>query len=516
MSGTSDNKRVAKNAFILYLRMFFTMGVTIYTSRVVLNALGVEDYGIHNVAGGLISMFTFVNSAMNSTCQRFLNFAMGKGDQAYVRKVFSTSIQLQVFLSLIVIILAETIGLWFLKEKMVIPYERRDAAMWVYQFSIATSLAGFIFVPYTSVIIAREKMSVFAYLSIVTVTLRLIIAYLVKFSPWDKLKFYSVLLFVLTLSIKLVYRWYCKRHYEEVRYKNEIDKKLIGEMTGFAGWSFFGLFAGVSCSQGVNMVLNLFFGPVVNAARGVANQVQLAVKEFVGSFQSAINPQITKTYANAEIGRMHGLMFRSAKFSFFLLWIITLPILLETKYILTIWLKTVPDHAVIFTQLMLAISLLYALTNPCLIAAQATGKVKRYQLVSSMILILLLPVSYVLLKIGLPAHSVFIAQFFFELLTLIAQILMLRKLVKINIGVFLRKVVLPILLVLVITPLFPWFVRSLVREGFLRLLVVVFSSILSVGGIVFLIGFTKDERRFVKEIVVNLLVNRFHLKLNRA
>lgn len=516
MSGTSDNKRVAKNAFILYLRMFFTMGVTIYTSRVVLNALGVEDYGIHNVAGGLISMFTFVNSAMNSTCQRFLNFAMGKGDQAYVRKVFSTSIQLQVFLSLIVIILAETIGLWFLKEKMVIPYERRDAAMWAYQFSIATSLAGFIFVPYTSVIIAREKMSVFAYLSIVTVTLRLIIAYLVKFSPWDKLKFYSVLLFVLALSIKLVYRWYCKRHYEEARYKNEIDKKLIGEMTGFAGWSFFGLFAGVSCSQGVNMVLNLFFGPVVNAARGVANQVQLAVKEFVGSFQSAINPQITKTYANAEIGRMHGLMFRSAKFSFFLLWIITLPILLETKYILTIWLKTVPDQAVIFTQLMLAISLLYALTNPCLIAAQATGKVKRYQLVSSMILILLLPVSYVLLKIGLPAHSVFIAQFFFELLTLIAQILMLRKLVKINIGVFLRKVVLPILLVLVITPLFPWFVRSLVREGFLRLLVVVFSSILSVGGIVFLIGFTKDERRFVKEIVVNLLVNRFHLKLNRA
>lgn len=516
MSGTSDNKRVAKNAFILYLRMFFTMGVTIYTSRVVLNALGVEDYGIHNVAGGLISMFTFVNSAMNSTCQRFLNFAMGKGDQAYVRKVFSTAIQLQVFLSLIVIILAETVGLWYLKEKMVIPYERRDAAMWVYQFSIATSLAGFIFVPYTSVIIAREKMSVFAYLSIVTVILRLTIAYLVKFSPWDKLKLYSVLLFVLALSIKLVYRWYCKRHYEEARYKKEIDKKLIGEMTGFAGWSFFGLFANVSCSQGVNLVLNLFFGPVVNAARGVANQVQLAVKEFVGSFQSAINPQITKTYANAEIDRMHGLMFRSAKFSFFLLWIITLPILLETSYLLTIWLKTVPDHAVIFTQLMLAVSLLYALSNPCLIATQATGKVKRYQLVSSMILILLLPVSYVLLKMGLPAYSVFIAQFVFELLTIIAQLLMLRKLVNIHLGVFLKKVVLPILSVIAISLVLPLLVRSLMQDGFLRLLLVVLASILSVGSVVFLIGFTKDERRFVKEILVNLLVNRFHIKLNRA
>lgn len=516
MSGTSDNKRVAKNAFILYLRMFFTMGVTIYTSRVVLNALGVEDYGIHNVAGGLISMFTFVNSAMNSTCQRFLNYAMGKGDQEYVRKVFSTAIQLQVFLSLIVILLAETVGLWYLKEKMVIPYERRDAAMWVYQFSIATSLAGFIFVPYTSVIIAREKMSVFAYLSIATVILRLTIAYLVKFSPWDKLKLYSVLLFVLALSIKLVYRWYCKRHYEEARYKNEIDKKLIGEMTGFAGWSFFGLFAGVSCSQGVNLVLNLFFGPVVNAARGVANQVQLAVKEFVGSFQSAINPQITKTYANAEIDRMHGLMFRSAKFSFFLLWIITLPILLETSYLLTIWLKTVPDHAVIFTQLMLAVSLLYALSNPCLIATQATGKVKRYQLVSSMILILLLPVSYVLLKMGLPAYSVFIAQFVFELLTIIAQLLMLRKLVNIHLGVFLKKVVLPILSVMAISLVLPLLVRSLMQDGFLRLLLVVLASILSVGSVVFLIGFTKDERRFVKEILVNLLVNRFHIKLNRA
>ena len=516
MSGTSDNKRVAKNAFILYLRMFFTMGVTIYTSRVVLNALGVEDYGIHNVAGGLISMFTFVNSAMNSTCQRFLNYAMGKGDQAYVRKVFSTAIQLQVFLSLIVILLAETVGLWYLKEKMVIPYERRDAAMWVYQFSIATSLAGFIFVPYTSVIIAREKMSVFAYLSIVTVILRLTIAYLVKFSPWDKLKLYSVLLFVLALSIKLVYRWYCKRHYEEARYKNEIDRKLIGEMTGFAGWSFFGLFAGVSCSQGVNLVLNLFFGPVVNAARGVANQVQIAVKEFMGSFQFAINPQITKSYANAEIDRMHGLMFRSAKFSFFLLWIITLPILLETSYLLTIWLKTVPDHAVIFTQLMLAVSLLYALSNPCLIAAQATGKVKRYQLVSSMILILLLPVSYVLLKMGLPAYSVFIAQFVFELLTLIAQLVMLRKLVNIHLGVFLKKVVLPILSVMAISLVLPLLVRSLMQDGFLRLLLVVLASILSVGSVAFLIGLTKEERRFVKEILVNLLVNRFHLKLNRA
>ena len=516
MSGTSENKRLAKNAFIMYLRMFFTMGVTIYTSRVILNALGVEDYGIHNVAGGLISMFTFVNSAMNSTCQRFLNYAMGKGDQEHVRKVFSTAIQLQVFLSLIVILLAETVGLWYLKEKMVIPYERRDAAMWVYQFGIATSLVGFIFVPYNSVIIAREKMSVYAYLSIVTVTLRLAMAYLVKFSPWDKLKLYSVLLFVLALSIKLVYRWYCKRHYEEARYKNEIDKKLIGEMTGFAGWSFFGLFANVSCSQGVNLVLNLFFGPVVNAARGVANQVQIAVKEFMGSFQFAINPQITKSYANAEIDRMHGLMFRSAKFSFFLLWIITLPILLETSYLLTIWLKTVPDHAVIFTQLMLAVSLLYALSNPCLIAAQATGKVKRYQLVSSMILILLLPVSYVLLKMGLPAYSVFIAQFVFELLTIIAQLLMLRKLVKIHLGAFLKKVVLPILSVMAISLVLPLLVRSLMQDGFLRLLLVVLASILSVGSVVFLIGLTKEERRFVKEILVNLLVNRFHLKLNRA
>ena len=497
MNTNSDNKRVAKNALVLYLRMFLTMSVTIYTSRVILNSLGVEDYGIHNVAGGLISMFTFVNSAMNSTSQRYLNFALGKGDIAYVRKVFSTAIQLQVLISLLVILAAETIGLWFLQEKMIIPDERREAAMWVYQFSIATALVGFIFVPYTSVIIAREKMTVFAHMSIITVSLRLTIAYLITIFPWDKLKFYGILLFLLELTIKLVYRRYCIKHFEEAKYQNKFDNKLLKEIAGFAGWNFLGLFANASCSQGINIVLNVFFGPVVNAARGVANQVQLAVKQFVGNFQSAINPQITKTYANSEIDRMHSLMYRSAKFSFFLLWIIILPVILQTEYILTIWLKIVPNHAVLFTQIMLAISLIYAITNPCLIANQATGNVKKYQIVTSVVLLLVLPSAYFLLKAGAPPYSVFVVQFFFELIALTIQVFLLRNLIELKLVEFVQRVICPITVVLILSSVFPLLVRFSVRPGFTQFFVVCVTSIFSVVISVLLFGLTKNERSFV-------------------
>lgn len=508
---TIDNKRVAKNAFALYFRMFFTMGVTIYTSRVILNALGVEDYGIYNVAGGLISLFTFVNSSMNSTTQRYLNFALGKGEMVYVKRVFNTAIQQQIVISFFVLLLAETVGLWFFNEKMVIPDERRNAAMWVYQISLLSSLLTFIFVPYTSVIIAREKMTVFAYMSILTVTLRLTIAFLLLVSPWDRMIFYAVMHLMLELSIKLAYVRYCFKHFEEASLIRVFDQKLFKEMFGFAGWSFFGLFSSVMCSQGINMMLNVFFGPIVNAARGVANQVQIAVKEFVGNFQAAINPQITKTYANGELEKMHNLMYRSAKFSYFLLWIIILPIMLETDFLLKIWLKIVPDNAVIFTRLIMLISLVYAISNPCLIANQASGKVKNYQLISSTILIMALPCSYFLLSFNYPPYSVFLVQLFFEIVALISQMLLMRSIVNLNINRFIIKVALPIVVVTIVSSIAPFIIYINNQSCFIRLIVVCMTAVASVAIVTYSIGLTKEERSFIENIIKSKLSSKLHI-----
>ena len=315
---TSDNnKRIAKNTLLLYVRMLFMMGISLYTSRVVLNTLGIEDYGIYNVVGGVVAMFGFINGSMSSATQRYITFALGKGDKQRLQTVFSTTLQIHTLIALIIILLGETIGLWFLYNKMQIPADRMDAAFWVLQCSIISTVVMIVSVPYNADIIAHEKMSAFAYISILEVVLKLMIVYMLVIFSFDKLILYSFLILSIQVLIRFCYSIYCNRHFEETKYKNVWDKSLFKEMTGFAGWSMFGNLAGVLFNQGLNMLLNVFFGPVVNAARGVAVQVQNAVQQFVGNFQMALNPQITKTYAQGDLESMHKLMYRSAKFSFF-------------------------------------------------------------------------------------------------------------------------------------------------------------------------------------------------------
>lgn len=319
--------------------MLFMMAVTLYTSRVVLNTLGVQDYGIYNVVGGVVAMFGFINSSMASATQRYITFALGKGDKNNLKKVFSTSLQIHVMISVLIVILGETIGLWFMYEQMKIPADRMNAAFWVLQCSIISAVIMILSVPYNADIIAHEKMSAFAYISILEVVLKLVIVYLLLISPFDKLIFYAFLILAVQILIRFCYSLYCNKHFEESKYQKIWDKHLFKEMTGFAGWSMFGNLSSVLFSQGLNMLLNVFFGPVANAARAIAVQVQTAIQQFVGNFQMALNPQITKTYAKGELNEMHKLIFRSARFSFYLLFFISLPVLLETKFILTIWLK---------------------------------------------------------------------------------------------------------------------------------------------------------------------------------
>ena len=506
MSDTSSaNKRIAKNTLVLYVRMLFTMGISLFTSRVVLQTLGVEDYGISSVVGGVISMFTFINAAMVSSTQRYLNFELVRGDANQLRSVFSTSLQIHALIALAIIVLSETVGLWFLNEKLVIPEARMTAAMWVYQCSILSCAVSIMSTPYNAVIVAHEKMSAFAYISILDVSLKLLVVYLLVVLPFDKLIILAILNLLVQLFIRYIYTLYCHRHFPESYFQFWFNKTLFKEMFGFAGWSFWGNLAAILYTQGLNMMLNIFFGPIVNAARGIAVQVQSAVQQFVGGFQTALNPQITKNYASNNLPQMHSLMFRSARFSFLLLFFLSLPVLMETNFILTLWLKTVPDDAVVFTQIMICISLIYTTANPCIIANQATGKVKIYQMVVGGILLLILPISYVVLKLGAPAYSVFIVHFCIESLAQFSRMYMLRKLIHLPLWQYMKNIYIPIVSTVVIAIILPLVVRMQVAEGWLRFLAVGFTCVLSVGASSYFIGFTKQERVFFLDKSLRLL-----------
>ena len=506
MSDTSSaNKRIAKNTLVLYVRMLFTMGISLFTSRVVLQTLGVEDYGISSVVGGVISMFTFINAAMVSSTQRYLNFELVRGDANQLRSVFSTSLQIHALIALAIIVLSETVGLWFLNEKLVIPEARMTAAMWVYQCSILSCAVSIMSTPYNAVIVAHEKMSAFAYISILDVSLKLLVVYLLVVLPFDKLIILAILNLLVQLFIRYIYTLYCHRHFPESYFQFRFNKTLFKEMFGFAGWSFWGNLAAILYTQGLNMMLNIFFGPIVNAARGIAVQVQSAVQQFVGGFQTALNPQITKNYASNNLPQMHSLMFRSARFSFLLLFFLSLPVLMETNFILTLWLKTVPDDAVIFTQIMICISLIYTTANPCIIANQATGKVKIYQMVVGGILLLILPISYVVLKLGAPAYSVFIVHFCIESLAQFSRMYMLRKLIHLPLWQYMKNIYIPIVSSVAIAIILPLVVRMQVAEAWLRFLALGFTCVLSVGASSYFIGYTNQERVFFLDKSLRLL-----------
>ena len=503
MSDTSvNNKRIAKNTLLLYVRMLFIMGVSLYTSRVVLNTLGVEDYGIYNVVGGVVAMFGFINGAMSSATQRFITFALGKGDMDNLQKVFSTTLQIHALIATIIFILGETVGLWFMYTQMQIPADRMDAAFWVLQCSIMSAIVMIVSVPYNADIIAREKMSAFAYISILEAVLKLAIVFLLLVFTQDKLVLYSALVLCVQLFIRFCYGHYCSKHFPESKYRHVWDKRLFKEMTGFAGWSMFGNLSAVLYGQGLNMLLNVFFGPVVNAARAVAVQVQSVMQQFVSNFQMALNPQITKTYAKGEMDEMHQLMFRSARFSFYLLFLLSLPVLFETDFILTIWLKIVPDNTVTFLRIIICTSLIYTLANPLIIANQATGKVRRYQAVCGSILLLILPVSYTCLKLGCPAYSVFIVHFCMEALTQLARIIMLRPLIGVKIKDFFKHIYARVFIVIVLSSIAPAAVYYNMSDTVLRFFVLSIACLLSVSIVVYSVGLSQSERAFVKSKVL--------------
>ncbi len=496
-NSSENNKRIAKNTLLLYCRMLFTMGVSLFTSRVILKTLGIEDYGIYNVVGGVVAMFGFINGSMASATQRYITFALGKGDGNKLSTVFSTSLQIHALISVLIIILGETVGLWFLYNKMTIPDDRMEAAFWVLQCSIVSTVVMILSVPYNAAIIAHERMSAFAYISVLEVMLKLAIVYMLVAFSADKLILYALLLLAVQITIRLIYSYYCNSHFNESKYQHVWDKSLFKEMTGFAGWSLFGNLSAVFFTQGLNMLLNVFFGPVMNAARAVAVQVQQAIQQFVTNFQMALNPQITKTYAQGQMEEMHKLMYRSARFSFYLLFFLSLPVLFETDLILTAWLKTVPDNTVTFTRIMICTSLIYTIANPMIVANQATGNVKRYQTVCGTILLMILPVSYALLRLGFPAYSVFLAHFAMEAIAQLARMIMLKPLIGIGIKDYIVNIYAKVALVVGASVILPAIIYFTMGYGALRLIAIGLTCVMSVSASAYYLGLNSNERIFV-------------------
>ena len=513
MTDTSaNNKRIAKNTLLLYVRTLFIMLVTLYTSRVVLNTLGVSDYGIYNVVGGVVAMFGFINSSMSSATQRYITFALGKGDTEQLQKVFSTALQIHVLIAVLIVVLGETVGLWFMYTQMQIPADRMDAAFWVLQCSILSTVVMIISVPYNADIVAHEKMSAFAYISILEAVLKLAVVYVLVVFSYDKLVLYAFLILAVQMFIRFCYSRYCNKHFFESRYLHVWDKPLFKEMTGFAGWSMFENISFVCFSQGLNLLLNVFFGPIVNAARAIAFQVQNAIQQFLANFQMAINPQITKTYAKGEFNDMHKLIFRSARFSFYLLFFLALPILFETDFILTIWLRTVPDDTVVFLRIMICTLLVYSLANPLMIANQATGKVKKYQIVCGSIRLMILPISYICLKFGCRAHSVFIVHFIMEFFTQIARMVMLRPLLGIRLRGYFKNIYYQVFLVFIFSTIAPLLICVNMEDNFLRFILICVTCFLSVGLVTYTLGLDSNERVFVKSKAMNIYKKLFQNK----
>lgn len=509
MSTSSDNKRIAKNTVMLYIRMFFTMAVSLFTSRVILQTLGVTDYGINNVVGGVVTMFSFLNGAMASATQRYLNVDIATGNAEHLKTSFRTAMQIHILIALVFFALAETVGLWFVLNKLIIPENRMHAALWVYQLSIVASMVSIVSLPYNAAIIAHERMGAFAYISIMDVVLKLVIVYMLVISPFDKLITYSALFLCVNLLDRFIYNLYCKKHFEEINFSFKLDKPLFKEMSSFAGWSLWGNIAAVLFTQGLNMLLNMFFGPAVNAARGIAVQVQGIIQGFVANVQIAVNPQITKSYAQHNLTRMHNLMFASSKFCFYLLFLIVLPLSFEAQFVLKLWLGIVPDHTVWFLRLIMFIMLAETLANPYMIANQATGKVKIYQATIGGLLLLIVPIAYIVLKSGGSPESVYVVHGCIAIVAQFARVYMMRNLIGLSMMTYFRNVVFPILLVTVSAFTIPWIVYSNMSFGVTRFFVICSICITTTLLCSYFLGTNSFEKNMIQEKAL-AVKSKFH------
>lgn len=505
---SSNNMRIAKNTVFLYIRMGISMLVGLYTSRIVLEALGVDNYGIYNVVGSFIVAFTFISGPLGTATQRFLNFELGKGSEGRLNKVFNLSFYTYLVLSLILVGVIEIAGYWFLTYKMQMPAERFDAAYFAFHMSVITLVVNLIKTPLDALIIAYERMSFYAYVSIADVLLKLINAFLLLHISFDKLKIFSLNMVVISVIVIIATFIYIKRNFKIVqiqKIRRNWDQCLFKEMMGFSGWSLFGSVASMTANQGLNILLNLFFGVVVNAAMGIANQVNSAVVQFVSNFQVAFRPQIVKYYAQNNLEELRKLILNTSKYSYLLLFAIACPVCFNMEFLLRVWLKNPPEYAAEFAIMMLFYALLETLSAPMWMTVQATGKIKKYQLVISSVISLNIVLSYIFLKMGFGPVTVLAIKCCLDVVYLIVRLIFMKAKIDFSLKEFLRRTMLPIILVSILCVAGVYFASEIATEGLTRLLVTtgVFLVLYTVS--VLFIALNMKDRMRIHSFVVGKL-----------
>lgn len=509
MTDTStNNKRIAKNTLMLYIRMFFLMVVNLYTSRVILQAIGVEDYGVYNAVAGFIAMFSMLSSSIAGAISRFITFVLGQGDKNKLKKVFSTAIIIQLSLAAIIVTLVEAVGVWFLNTHMIIPAGREIAANWVLQFALITFVFNLWSTPYNAALIAHERMGAFAYIGIFEGLANLLIAFMVLFSPFDGLIVYGAFMCIAAFVTRMIYNIYCKKHFEECSFKWSFDKQLFKEMFGFAGWNFIGSISGLLRDHGINILFNVFCGPVINAARGLATQVQTAISKFSGNFYVAVQPQITKSYASNSIDESHDLVLKSSRLAFFLLTAMIVPLVTETEFILNLWLKEVPEHTASFVRIILICSLIDSFSSPLVHLMLATGNIKRYQIVVGLFNLLNFPVAWIILYSGGSAELTQFSIIIFAIGSLFLRVYMLRSMTQFPMHDFFINTVVRCMAIMLISMSMSCAIALFFELGFLRFLLNIGVTELSLCILVYHVGVSKGERNYIKRKISVILYHR--------
>ena len=490
------------------------MLVALYTTRVVLQVLGEENYGIYNVVGGIVVMFSFLSRVLASASQRYFAFELGRNNHERLRQVFSITQILYVLVIIVIVIGAESLGLWFLHSKATIPEERMVAANWIFQFSVISFTASLFTTPYQAAIIAHEKMDVYAFVGILEAVLHLLLALALKFIPFstDVLIIYGLLVLLNTFIVNGVYIVYSLKKYIESHFRYYWEPKLAKEILSYSGWNLFGAIAGVARSQGINMLINVFFNPAINAARGVAYQVNSAINQFSNNFYTAVRPQVTKNYAKGDQDATLSLVFSSSKLTYYLLLFVAVPIMVYAAPILELWLDVVPEHTLLFTELVIAVALVDSLSNPLMTLAQATGNVKGYQAIVGTLLLLNLPISWIFLKLGYPAEVTMVVAIFIAVVSLFARLIILRKIADFPVANYIKQVLIIILIPTVLSISIVFFMGRILgtsNDSIILLLVELTLAVIITVLAIFFTGMNKRE----KEMLYGIVRNKLHKKV---
>lgn len=503
-----SNKRIAKNTVFLYFRMIFVLGVSLYTTRIIFNVLGVIDYGIYNVVNGFVMLFTFLNTSLSNGVQRFYNYNLGSRNSYSIKQVFNTSLLIQLSLGLLILIIAEILGLWYFHSYLQIPSERTHAALWVFHTGVFSLFFVIIQIPYNAAIIAYERMDYYALVNIIDILVRLVIVLILPYLDADKMALYGCFVLGVNILDFVLYAAYCKFHFLDFRISFSYSRNLLREMLVFSGWNIFGTFAYVIQSQGLNLLLNGFFGPILNAARGIANMIQGAIQGFQGNIALAFRPQLIQSYASRDMERVTSMFTWLTKASYLMLLAITTPLLLELHQILELWLgEDVPIETYVFTFLILINLLLSSLNTPVTQIIHASGIMKTYQITTGVITCMTLPVSWATLKLGFTPSCVFIICIIVTIINQIACLYILNRIFTIDFIIYIKKTILPLLVVSLLTPVLGFMVTRSMQESFIRLFLVGVISVLSCFVLSFIIALQNNERqiiiKFLKEKIKN-------------